>query len=110
MLRAGRLRHYVNVMTPATGTGTRGQRSGSDVQLLGSVPAEVVTLSGRELESARQKYAEASIRVRLYADPSNPITTDNYLQFGARRLQIGYVNDVDQVGVELELLCSEAAA
>jgi len=47
-------------------------------------------------------------RVRMYGDPSKPLTHTMYLKtWSGRKLNIGFINDVQQNGVELELLCGE---
>lgn len=107
-IRAGNLRHRVTVKSPATGVGRRGQRSGDDTTLLRDEPAEVVTLSGRELEQARATFAAAMLRVVMRVHPKFPITTNNYLEFNGRTLNIGHVNDIDNRGIKYELLCGES--
>lgn len=107
MLRTGRLRHRVDVKLPTTSLGSRGQRSGSDTLVVSDVPCEIVTLSGRELELARQTYPRASLLVTMWR-PGLDITSQHYLQFGSRRLEIGAVVDEDQLGLKYLLTCGEA--
>lgn len=99
--------HYVTIKRPSTTLGTKGQRSGSDSTLLENVPCSIETLSGRELELARQTVADATHRVIMWADPSNPLLTSDYLVLGTRTLRIGHFDDVDQQGLEYMLLCVE---
>lgn len=107
-MATGRKRHTVDVMRPATGEDSRGQRSGSPTTLIASVPVEIKTLNGRELEQARQTYAAATYSVEMYGDPAIPIKELDYLQFGERKLYIGHVHDPDQNGIKLILLCGES--
>jgi head-tail adaptor len=100
-------RHFITIKRPSSLTGTKGQRTGNDTILLRDVPASVETLSGNELELARQTVANATHRVIVWADPENPITTRDYCLFGARVLRIGHYDDPEQKGLEWVLLCSE---
>lgn len=102
------MRHMVTVMRPTQAQGTRGEPQGKDAVIVKDVPCSIETLSGREGELARQIFAAATYRVQMYGDPSKPIENTDYLQFGSRRLNIGFINDRQQNGIELELLCEEA--
>ncbi len=104
---SGRRRHTVTIKRPPTGLGDRGQRTGTASTVASSVPCEIETLGGDELTQARQQFARARYRVRLTNDSSWNLTTEDYLVFGSRNLHIGHIDDIDQLGVELELLCAE---
>lgn len=70
-IRSGRLRHTVTVERfVVSSTGSRGQPVGTWTALYTDVPAEVVPLSGRQLEIARQMCATASheITIRYHAN------------------------------------------
>ena len=94
-------------MLPSQDLGERGRRQGPDTVVLANVPCSIETLSGRELEVARQLYATATARVELHGDPAAPLTPQHYLLFGTKKLHIGHVDDVDRLGVEYVLLCGE---
>lgn len=100
-------RHFGTIKRPSTTKGVKGQRTGNDTIVLRDVPCSIETLSGRELEIARQTVADATHRVRIWADPDNPIATTDYLVFGSRTLRIGHYDDPEQQGLEWVLLCSE---
>jgi SPP1 family predicted phage head-tail adaptor len=104
VLHAGDLRHRVAVQARASGTGTRGEPTGS-WSTVGGRWAEIINLSGSELEKARQLQADASVRVRFRF--YSGLTTRHRLLFGSRVFQIGHIDDVDQLGVEHILTCSE---
>lgn len=107
-LQAGKLREIVDVMQPADAIGSRGQQIGHDTVYIPQVPCSIETLNGSESDAARQVYAEVTHRVRMYGDPSKPLTHAMYLKtWSGRKLNIGFINDVQQNGVELELLCGE---
>ena len=104
MLRSGELRHRVRIQARASGVGSRGESTG-DWADVAQRWASIVTLSGDELERARQRMPEArlQVRIRYLAE----LTTRHRLLFGSRVLQIGHVDDVDQLHVEQILTCSE---
>ena len=106
-IQAGRLRHRVQIQKKGTTLGTRGERTDGWVPDGKKVWAEVVTLSGSEVEQARQMYAKANIQVRMRYRAG--LTTENRLKFGTRILHIGHIDRFDQRGIELVLLCGEDA-
>lgn len=111
VVRQGSLRHRVTLKRPATaadGLDSRGQVSGSDVTLISNWPCEVTTLSGAELDQARQSYPTAShvIRGRYLSDRT--ITVEHYASWNGRRLNIGHIRDVGNRRMFVELLCGEA--
>lgn len=109
--KAGSLDKFATIKRPRVGNlGSLGEKQGEDETIYGNWPCSISTLSGREGELARQNFPSASLIVKGYTDPSKPIKTADYVQFGARRLHVGFVNDVDQVGLVAELLCGEEAA
>lgn len=109
-MKAGSLRHYVTIRRPSAEYGSRGQvQAGQDESLLSDVPCEIEQLSGRQLEFARQQFATATHRVRMYRDPANPLSAKDYLVLAdGRRLHIGAVDDVNLTGLEYVLLCGES--
>lgn len=101
-------RHAVDIKSKTTTLGPRGQLQGSDTTVASSVPCSIEPLQGRELELARQIVADASFRVTMYGDPDWSLTTKHWLEFGSRRLNIGYIRTPDEIDLEYELLCGEA--
>lgn len=90
------LRHLVQISLPPDGSSldSRGQLSGSPTTL-GTVPALIEQLSGRELSDARQQYANATHKVTFYRDSSYTVTPKCYLVFDSQTLDIvGVVPDV----------------
>jgi head-tail adaptor len=104
----GTKRHVVTVLLPSTTLDARGQITGAPTTVIEEVPCSIEQLAGLELIRAQKIFAEATHRVRMFADPDSPLTSQHYLLFGARQLNIGAVIDADNIGVEIELLCKEA--
>lgn len=106
-MRAGKLRHYVNVEHKVTTgpTDTRGHTVAEWQTLYADVPAEVVTLSGREVELARQITASADHRITIRYHSG--ITEEMRFALGDRVFNIVWINNVDQRNRTLETLCTE---
>lgn len=107
MRNPGTLRHRITFYRQPQGEDDRGQPDGPETILRSGVLCEVVTLSGREMELARQACAVATHRVGCYADPQRPITQGCFGLWGARRLNIEEVIDPANDGLFVELLCTE---
>jgi len=101
-------RHFVTIKKTTASVGGRGQVVGEPVTVAEDVPCSIEPLSGRELENARQVVADATQRVTMWADSSWALTTKHWLEFGSRKLSIGYIRTPDEIGLEYELLCAEA--
>ncbi len=99
-------RHRVNVFLPSTSVDSRGQRTGADAIKASNIHAEITTLSGRQLEQARQVVSDATHRVKM-RHPGVTLTTKHYLKFGTRTLHIGYIDDDGQQSREYTLICGE---
>lgn len=101
------LRHVVSVMRPTKTKGTLGETQGESEIVMNQWPCSIETLQGREAELARQTFASATLKVEGYGDPRRPFMATDYLQFGSRKLCIGFINDKQQNGLQLSLLCGE---
>jgi SPP1 family predicted phage head-tail adaptor len=105
-VRAGKMRCRVHIQSQAaTPVGSRGQMTASWVDDYADW-AEIVILSGREGEVARQLYAEATVRITLRYREG--LTEKKRIRYGARFFQIGLVNNVEERNREHECLCSES--
>ena len=107
-MRPHLMRHTVTIKLPSTTLDSRGQITGSDTTVASSVWCSIEPLRGTELETARKVYADATLRVRLYADSAYTLTTKHYLVFGSRNLNIGYIANFQEIGLGLELICGES--
>lgn len=75
--------------------------------VVGTYWAEVVTLSGRELENARQLKATVTHRVRTrYV---GPISAAQRFLWNGRVLNIEFINNVININREYQILCTETA-
>jgi len=73
------------------------------------LPISYKALRGRELEQAREVYAMATHRVECLPDPKKPLHRKDILEFCCgRRWHIGDVLDIDNNGVDIELLVGES--
>lgn len=107
MIRAGELRHHVNVLLPPQGQDKHGEPQGNPTVVVENWPCSISQLRGNELEQARQVLATATHEIKGYIDPQRPITAEHYLQFGTRKFEIGDAEDVGERGVEYRLICGE---
>ena len=104
------MRHVVTVMRPTEAQGTRGQMQGQPTVIIEQWPCSIETVSGNKAVQARSVFAEATHKVGGYGNPAKRLKERDYLtggSIGERKLFIGFINDIHQNGVELELLCSE---
>jgi head-tail adaptor len=105
---AGKRRYVATILRPRATYDDRGQERGGDEVVMRDVPVSLDTLNGREVELARQLYPTATMRAQLVGDPKRPITYRDRLVVGIRSLEIGYIKDEQQNGINLELLLGEA--
>lgn len=100
-------RHRVDVMRPTKAEGDYGEKQGTPITVCRDWPCSIKTLSGTEHESARQVGADAQFEVEGYGDPKWTDLEQCYLLFGKRKLNIEFVDDENQNGLKLRLLCGE---
>lgn len=84
----------------------RGQESESFDAVGAPIAARVQTLTGRELEQARQAVSDASLKVTI-RHLAGLVPTDQFL-FKGRTLHIGHVGDPEERGRWLICYCSES--
>jgi len=106
------MRHQVRVMRPPEPQGEGGQLNGQPQELYKQLPCSIENTGGREAERMMQMYATATLKVCFYGDPNKRVTTKDWLEVlplakPARRLNIVQVNDHQQNGVKIELVCTE---
>ena len=103
-MQAGKLRHVVTIQTASESQDSFGE----PIKTWGSNStawASIQPLSGRELLTAQQYYAEATHRVIMRH--STAITPAVRLKFGTRYLQVNSVSDRDERGEQVECICTE---
>lgn len=103
-MRAGELRHRVDIEERRTIYGTRGEAL-DQWQKIGTVWASIETLSGTELDRARTTLADATHVVTLRYRPG--ITERTRFKFGERYFHVGHVNQVDQRKEMILATCGE---
>ncbi len=106
----GKMRHRVDVYEPVSqslNSDSRGQRAAADKLIRANVPCSIQTISGREAALANQLQIEVTLMVRMNGDPAKPMTARQRLNRGGVWMEVAHVNDVNQDGRNLELLCGE---
>ena len=101
------MRHVVTVMRPAEAVGSLGQTQGQPTVIYQTWPCSIKTLSGQESDDVRQVGAARTLEVEGYTDPKKPIKETDYLTLGARTLHVAFVDDEQQNGVKVRLVCGE---
>lgn len=97
---AGDRRHRVTFHRRATGTGTRGQRTGTWLPLR-TRWAQVVHSPGRELTAARQRFEQTEIVVRVLSPTGWEIRATDRLEHAGHWYEIGAVWPADDDHTEL---------
>ena len=104
MIRAGQLRHQIELQSPTDvedGEGGVTQTWATFARRM----AAIEPLRGRELIEARQVAANVTHQVRLRYEPG--VTPRCRVLFGDRILNIDSVIDLEERHIELSLLCKE---
>lgn len=107
-MRSADLRNVLVLQAPPDGQGTRGERTGdwSDVATL---RAKVESLSGDERQEANQISGVVTHRVTIRWRSGLDVTQRLKMsgESGARYLNIGFVNNLEERSRWVELLCRE---
>jgi SPP1 family predicted phage head-tail adaptor len=107
-MRAGQLRHLVTVQSRSTTPDTYGEPAQTWSSLYADQPASIEPLSGRELLNAQAIQSDVTHRLRMrYV---SGVETKHRILFGSRVFDIRAVRNVDERGIELEILCTEGAS
>jgi SPP1 family predicted phage head-tail adaptor len=104
-IHAGRLRHQIKIVDLVLAQDTFGGTQIDSGAVFAVVWAEVLALSGRELEAAQQKVSEVTHRITLRYLPG--IVAQQNVWFDDRQFQIEDVEDPDERRKILFLLCIE---
>ena len=108
-IRAGDLRHVITILRPnVTQDAAGGWQIGDDSVFADNVPAKISTLTGRELEAAKQKVSEVTHKITIRWQPGI-LAKMNIGWFDERKkfFQIQAVENPDGRQYKLELLCIE---
>jgi SPP1 family predicted phage head-tail adaptor len=104
-IHAGRLRHQIQIVDLVLSQDSFGGSAIDNATPFATVWAEVLDLSGRELEAAQQKVSEVTHRITLRYIPG--VKAKQNVWFDDRQFQIEDVQDPDQRKKILYLLCIE---
>ena len=101
-MRAGLLRHIINIERRVAAFNDLGHESNSWKRIAAKIRCRVEELSGRELERAKQQVAETTHRVTLRI-PQDCETTDRFI-YNGKILKIASRTE-DEMGSEAIFLC-----
>jgi SPP1 family predicted phage head-tail adaptor len=85
-MRAGRLRHRIDVFAPAGSQDSYGEPSAAESPVAASVPARVEVLSGSELFEAQQIHSATTHRVTMRWRAG--LTTQNWFRWDGAQLNL----------------------
>lgn len=105
-MRAGRLRHMVELQRATVTTDSHGDQVQA-WETLAEVHAEVLPISGREMVQASQVMADVNFTIRLRAYPELTLTPKDRIKFGERIFDIRHIVDWGGRGVEWQVFCTE---
>ena len=105
MLKTGTLRHeLVYQELTETATGSRGQSTATWTSVV-TLKGSIRTLSGRELERARELVKEVTHEVVTHYH--SDVDVKGRFLFGTRVFNIGHVNNIEERNRKLVILCTE---
>ena len=104
--------HTGTILRPPTAKDSKGQLTGDDSTVANNVRFHMRPLAGRELESARQQFAAASVLVTLNVNRQWNLTPKDKIVYvggplAGRELNIGHIRDFGALGLETEIVCGE---
>lgn len=103
-IRAGQLRHSVEIQRRHTATDAEASASEDWITVFGGVAASIEPLSGRELYAAQQHHSEVTVRIRLRW--RDGITPDMRVVHRGVAYGVLYPINPQLKNHELQLLCS----
>jgi SPP1 family predicted phage head-tail adaptor len=108
-VKAGALRHAITILQPSlVQDAAGGWQIGADNTFAANVPAEISTLTGRELEAAKQKVSEVTHKITIRWQPGILASMNvGWFDDRPRFFQIQAVENPDGRRIKLELLCIE---
>jgi SPP1 family predicted phage head-tail adaptor len=105
-MRAGRLRHYVELQRVSVAADSHGDQS-KTWSTIATAWAQVLEMTMRERQSASQTLADADVRVLMRGRSDLRLTPKDRVKFGDRIFDIRGVVDMGGKGIEWQLLCTE---
>ena len=106
-LNPGILRDQIVIQSPVRSTNSYAELNITSWTDIATVYANVRAMTGRELESVQQRWAEARFKVRMPFMKDLTIQRDYRAAWGTRKLDILDVEDPDGMRRELIMYCKE---
>lgn len=103
-MRAGKYRHRVQIQKQTSARDEFNQQLDT-WETLDTVAAEIFGRDAREFRARSGEAAEATHLVKMRA--YRGLTTTHRLLFGARIFDITAVDDIEERGIEMHLICKE---
>ena len=107
-MRAGQLRHLVTIESRSATPDTYGEPAQTWSTLHANQPASIEPLSGRELIAAQAVQSDVTHRVRMRYVAG--VETKHRIAFGSRVFDIRAIRNIDERGIEWEMLCTEGTS
>lgn len=95
-------------MRPTEAEGSLGQTQGQPQTIYQNWPCSIKTIGGSESIQGQQVTGSRTLEIEGYTDPRKPIKVQDYLTYGSRTLNVNFVDDVDQNGIAVRLVCGES--
>lgn len=106
-LQAGFLRHSVTIERPPATLDDAGEQTGAWTKVI-DMRASIEPLSGRELQLAREMFADQTHRIKAYFTPGLDATMR--VKFGTRYFNILSVLNIEERNRWLQIECQEIVA
>lgn len=104
-MKAGKLRHRITLQAQSATQDAFGGQANTWTDVA-TVWAEIITLEGRELLAAQAVHNESRYKIRMRGI-SGDVNPAWRVKFGSRHLNILNAMNVEERGIEWQLLCSE---
>lgn len=110
MIRAGTMRHIVDVERRVTNRDATGGQVVTWSRVISGAYAAIVPLSGREYMAAGDEHkAEADVRIIMRARPGVDIRPDMRIKHGATVYGVVHARNDRQLDAMLEIMCKTGA-
>ena len=105
-MRAGKLFHEIQLQRNDGAAEALGHQKDGPWTTLATVSAEIHPLGGTELLVAQQQTgAVSSHKITIRSYPG--LSPKHRILFGTRKFDINNINDLDELGIEMTVMCKE---